>query len=761
MKSIYSKALGIGILCFLVGCEQETSAPVASPRMPDPPRSDYRTRPDPAAGFNETGSQIRSQPGATIMISEFMAANDAVIRDGRGRFSDWIEIYNFGDVDVKLEGFSLTDDFLEPGRWRFPERTLSSREYLVVFASGTEDEVPGELHCSFRLASDGEFLGLASPNGDYIHQFEPSYPRQKTDLSFGIGSEWQQGQMPIDYEGYFEAPTPGAENASFLLGDVEPVKFSQGRGVFQGRFDLELSTKTKGATIYYTTDGRHPDIRNGQAYEGPLPIDRTTVVSARAEKPQFRSSRIKTATFLMPEMLETQAGQRSEIDLGLPIVSLTTHFSNSEENYGGEGLTGRESEQRVTIEWIDLAGGNQWAENAGIRIRNEGGTPTKDLKNSFRVYFRDQYGPAQLKESLFGPGSASAYDRIELQAVDDVKEAMWKHICHDLMGAAREPYLRGRFCQLYFNGAFLGLYELTERPGLRFAAEYFGGKRSDFDIIRKTLDGDNDGEWYEVMEGENDAWQQMLTEVEAGDFSLLEVDNVISFLLVASFLEGTTDFNIGDWVAIRNRKGKQGFRCLLGDRVSGSRGTNLERSGIGNSSALRGIWSQINEDTEGRIRVKDLVHNLYFSTGPLSSGQFDSRVGVLGRMLELAIRADGARWAKNEQEMPPLPLEERRTEQIEWLRSLGLVSSMGTTTWGLPEGPVNVGEELVLGVGRGDIVFTLDGSDPRSLGGDVNPIAAVYSGPIVFTEATIVSCRIRLGNEWGPIERRAFDILVK
>jgi hypothetical protein len=424
-------------------------------------------------------------------------------------------------------------------------------------------------------------------------------------------------------------------------------------------------------------------------------------------------------------------------------------------------LKGRESEQLVSIEWIDLVGGKKWAKSGGIRVRMEAGNSTKDTKHSFRLYFRDQYGPARLKKSLFGPGSVSVYDRLELKAVKTGGETTWNRICHDLMGAVRQPYLRGRFCPVYVNAQFWGLYQLTERLDLGFAAAYFDGKRSDFDLIGKTSENDLDGAWYRVIEGKSDAWQQMLTEVDAWDFGMLDVDNFISFLLLASFREGGEGFDIGDWVAIRNRKGTQGFRWVLGNRGNVAEGIDKGLSRSRAFSGLGELWTKSILDPEFRIRVIDHVHNLYFSDGPLSSDQLASRVDSIQGALVAATSTDRVRWPEELRDEPQQSFEDRRREQLAWLRSRELVSSMDQVTWGLLEGPVSVGAELVVGVGRGEIVYTLDGSDPRAAGGGMSASSTLYSGAIVFSEPMIVTCRVRQGQEWGPKEKRAFDIKIE
>ena len=57
--------------------------------------------------------------GAQVVITEFMAANDATLADEDGDYSDWIEVYNEGASDVNLASWSLTDDPPTPIAGRF------------------------------------------------------------------------------------------------------------------------------------------------------------------------------------------------------------------------------------------------------------------------------------------------------------------------------------------------------------------------------------------------------------------------------------------------------------------------------------------------------------------------------------------------------------------------------------------------------------------------------------------------------------------
>ena len=59
---------------------------------------------------------------ANLMINEFLARNDGGLRDGTGRASDWIEVFNAGDESVNLKGYHLTDNHDALTKWTFPPK---------------------------------------------------------------------------------------------------------------------------------------------------------------------------------------------------------------------------------------------------------------------------------------------------------------------------------------------------------------------------------------------------------------------------------------------------------------------------------------------------------------------------------------------------------------------------------------------------------------------------------------------------------------
>src|SRR5439155_20933259 len=124
---------------------------------------------------------------AQIIISEFMADNKAALADENGQFPDWIEIYNTSASTVNLNGWSLTDDPTHQARWFFPATNLTAKGFMVVFADGTNRVVLGRpLHADFSLKASGEYLALLRPDNTVAPEFNPAFPEQFADISYGI-----------------------------------------------------------------------------------------------------------------------------------------------------------------------------------------------------------------------------------------------------------------------------------------------------------------------------------------------------------------------------------------------------------------------------------------------------------------------------------------------------------------------------------------------------------------------------------------------
>jgi len=168
-----------------------------------------------------------------LLISEFQALNNATLQDSDGEYSDWIELYNSGDADVDLAGYSLTDDGENLRKWIFPEVTIAAGQFLVVFASSKDIREPGEeLHTNFRLAGAGEPLFLISPDGqNVVAGFPPAYPPQVDDASYGLSTDstfmtLSAGDAPVRAF----VPADGTLGLTWTQRDFDDLTWTEGPG---------------------------------------------------------------------------------------------------------------------------------------------------------------------------------------------------------------------------------------------------------------------------------------------------------------------------------------------------------------------------------------------------------------------------------------------------------------------------------------------------------------------------------------------------
>src|SRR5918993_3331236 len=168
------------------------------------------------------GRRLLSGAGP-LVISEFMADHTTGLVDENNEFSDWIEIHNPTATPLNADGYYLTDDRAILTKWRLPAVNIPANGYLVVFASDKNRTTP-RLHTNFKLAKEGEYLGLIRPDTVTVSdEYAPEFPKQVENVSYGVLA---------GAERYFTVATPGTPNAAGLTGLVSDTVFSVDRGFF-------------------------------------------------------------------------------------------------------------------------------------------------------------------------------------------------------------------------------------------------------------------------------------------------------------------------------------------------------------------------------------------------------------------------------------------------------------------------------------------------------------------------------------------------
>jgi len=503
---------------------------------------------------------------AQIRLTEFCAENQTGLADEDGDTSDWIEVHNHSRTEQNLAGWSLTDDGIDPGKWSFPDVRLKADEYLVVFASGKDRRRPGRpLHTNFKLSKTGEYLSLTNSIGERIDAFDPRYPEQLTDISFGH----PVGEARRIFR-FLAFPTPGRKNVTMRSGKLSTVTLSEPHGLFQTPFSLEARAADRGVTIRHTLDGSRPN-ETSRVLEGPLEIKNTTVIRIRGYRTGHAPTPVVTRSYIFPaDRLDDSAdglppagypyrwgagkahyGMDSTI-IGdprhrktilaalhaLPSFSIVTEadnlFSNETGIYAHAGWHGRGAERAGSLELLP-AGPNEPGFQAECGIRMRGGFSRRPSvpKHGFRFFFRHRYGTERLKYNLFGGKAARECTHFDLRCSQNYA---WHHgfssnalyirdqLNRDLQFAMGHPSPRGNFRHVYVNGHYWGLYNTCERPKALFGEFYIGGKKEDFDVV-KIQGGYSEGarRAYQVFptDGNMDLWSR-LDELSQRDLSGLE-----------------------------------------------------------------------------------------------------------------------------------------------------------------------------------------------------------------------------------------------
>jgi len=585
--------------------------------------------------------------------------------------------------------------------WRFPRLTLSRGGHVVVFASEKDRKYsPGNYpyydgtyyHTNFELDRSGEYLALVQPDVITVaHEYEPRFPRQYGFISYGIcaGSNTY---------GYFETPTPRAQNAATCVADiVADTKFSHGRGFYDAPFAVTIATETQGATIRYTTDSSTPTDSHGWIYTGPISIGTTTCLRAMAYERGALSTNVDTQTYIFPADVIRQdgagfpntwghAGADYEMDRvvvsayggtiredlkAVPTVSLVMDvdhwFGPSNGIYSHPDWEDRydeEAERVVSVEFFDPCdAANQFHINAVVRIA--GGSSTSGWKSdklSMRLKFQEPYGPSKLNHPLFGEGAAESFDTLVLDARlnnawnygnNDTQRRRAQYtrdqFTSDIQNALGSYGHHGRHVHLYLNGLYWGLYNLHERPDESFAAAYFGGNKKDYNVLKHNESN--------VVNGSSADYREMFGLAGAGLSSdaryrlvqqCLDVPDFIDYM-ITNFYYGNTDWAHQNWYATRSRFDPEGrWRYHSWDAEKGMQGLNdnavSKDDGYGSPTHLH---QKLRSNAEYRMLFADHVHRHFFNEGVLT---VEGATALYQRRLDAVDRAvvgESARWGDN------------------------------------------------------------------------------------------------------------------
>lgn len=404
----------------------------------------------PSPGFPNTGAGYDAWQdtlfcSSPLVISEVMTYNTRFFKQNYLEYCDWVELKNVSDYPVELSDYYLSDDEDELKKFRLPQRILNPGKTAIIICTEKAGEAnEGFIKAPFGLSAEREQLYLSRDDGlnDYVFL---------RDIPFGCSYGRETGRNGWFF---FAEPKPETEKSNGYRRISKTPESPCYDGIFNGVFALCVELSGKG-DIYYTTDGSLPTT-NSKKYDRPFDITETCVVRAVALEQGAMMSRPLNLSFIINE------------NHTLPVVSISTDSPyDFKIMYNSKR---KDVELQGSIAFYD--GDSSFTMPCGIDM--QGDTSLNMRKKSLNIHFRGAYGKSTLEYDLFG-GGVTRFGSLIVRAGQDyynsiIKNELGENLCLKFSDSVMAQ--RNRYCILYINGKYQGIYSIMEKMNESHYAEY-------------------------------------------------------------------------------------------------------------------------------------------------------------------------------------------------------------------------------------------------------------------------------------------------
>ena len=159
----------------------------------------YLNNPTPGT-INDTKIKYQNITNKELYINEYMIHNQRNNYNSIGNYSDWIELYNNKDKDLKLNNLYITDDSNDLTKYKLPNITINKNSYLLIYLSDTSSINNNQIIANFKLSEKDKYIIIT--NGKKIID-KIEIIELLDNISYGKkDNNWY----------YFTNPTPGSIN---------------------------------------------------------------------------------------------------------------------------------------------------------------------------------------------------------------------------------------------------------------------------------------------------------------------------------------------------------------------------------------------------------------------------------------------------------------------------------------------------------------------------------------------------------------------
>lgn len=485
-----------------------------------------------AAGYDQFQQSLSCD--SPLVIHEVVVYNDSTL-PWQGEYYDWVELRNVSDQPVRLSDYYLSDDHDDYMKYRLPDMELQSGELMVLFCTEEQGLAEDIVAAGFELNSENEQLFLTGADGkvqDYVSlrniPYRGSYGRQSGE------NGWF----------YFSSASPLEENSGGCRRVADMPWSLTKDGVYDGIEGMSVELSGTG-TIRYTLDGSAPGYDSAE-YTGPIYIDKTTVIRAVNIEEGALPSRSLSLSYIINE------------GHSLPVLSLLTDSPTEFDTmYNGR------------IKQLELPGSLSFYEEdssftIGCGVAMNGETSLVMPKKNMSVRFRGAYGQGTLCYDIYG-GGVTEFTNLLLRSGQDFPNTIIRNeLSQELCAQATDSVInqRSRYCVLYINGEYSGIYSLKEKTNEQLYASIAGVSRDSVTVMEAN-----------VSRG-SDFYRDVIYFCQTNDMSLSEnyehfcqmfdVDSVIDWLIMEGYC-ANTDVTSGNVRYCRSTENDGKWRMMFYD----------------------------------------------------------------------------------------------------------------------------------------------------------------------------------------------------
>ena len=694
-----------------------------------------------------------------------------------GNSEDWIELYNDNTTPVSTDDIFITGKKTTPYKWRLKGLSIPAKGFLVLVADG--DTLKGPTHIDLKLSSKGEsvflFRNVNAVAVELAAMTFPALPDDEDNVTFGVDTEGGATPAPAALTKFLG----GTRGTSNTLGKrFLRITNNVPRGIVTTNAPIVVTlTPPAGSTLRYTTDYSIPSQTVGNIYTGSLNFNTTTVLKTFAYS-NTGESNVESFTYIYPlkgseltfPNLVTQTDYENGLKL-LPIVSISTNA----------GVVDTKVEKICSFEYINKFGENKSTSViSGVEGYGNDSYLNSDQKN-LRLSFKSIYGFSKFRYPIFKKDDVDTYtpadkfDKLELKIGQDGPNADGFGMVMTSQGVISKTMrelgnidLHTQYVHAFVNGKYHGVYTLKEKYDEKFAAEYYGGEDTQYDVIESSWTTGR------VNEGTITNWNALKSFASQFRFQdvkrYLNVTQLIDMMMTMMYFDNEWEYR-----AVADKSLVTSKFTLENHDTDGA----LVKISDGNEYTYDNKWSDPNllvfngpgvifgnlyrsNNKEFKTLVRDRVYEAFQKTnGALTVGRIKTKLEELKSVIRPVFGMELARFNKTfyndnpyfdeeyDENIAHLPI--RYQYNLDKWRTKGLVHTLLPITFNQPSGTVTTPVLATNPNAIGSIYYTLNGSDPMGNDGVINPLAKLYTTQLALNAGVNkVVARVYANSEFGP-----------